>query len=225
MTTGSVARRGWFITFEGGEGAGKSTQIVSLRTRLEQIGSRVVSTREPGGSPRAETIREFLLSGGGRPFGPLAEAMLFAAARADHVAETIRPALADGATVLCDRFVDSTRVYQGALGLVPDEMITSMETLATSGIKPDLTLILDVPAELGLRRADFRRTRLGQAPDRFEEQDLAYHEGIRRAFLVIAEADPERCAVVDATAFEDEVSAAIWHVVTSRLRGISKSPR
>lgn len=211
------AERGLFVTFEGGEGAGKSTQIALLRDRLAGLGLDVVSTREPGGSPRAEAIRGFLLAGGAREFGPLAEAMLFAAARADHVAVTIGPALARGAVVLCDRFADSTRVYQGALGQVPGESVRLLELLATGELRPDLTLVLDLPAELGLARAEARRSGLAQAPDRFEEQGLAYHEGIRRAFLAIAEAEADRCAVIDATGPPRSVADSIWRAASERL--------
>jgi dTMP kinase len=208
---------GLFVTFEGGEGAGKSTQIQRLRQRLEVLGWQVVATREPGGSPLAESIREFLLGGEGRRFGPLAETMLFTAARADHVARTIRPAIERGAVVLCDRFADSTRVYQGALGAVPEATIEALEGIAMGALKPDLTVILDVPAELGLSRAEGRRRELGQGPDRFEEESLAFHSRIREAFLAVAAAEPERCAVVDADGTPDEVEARVWASVQTRL--------
>ena len=208
---------GLFVTFEGGEGAGKSTQIQRLRQRLEVLGWQVVATREPGGSPLADSIREFLLGGEGRRFGPLAETMLFAAARADHVARTIRPAIERGAVVLCDRFADSTRVYQGALGAVPAATIDALEGIAMGSLRPDLTLILDVPAELGLSRAEGRRRELGEGPDRFEEESLAFHSRIREAFLAVAAAEPERCAVVDADGTPDEVEARVWASVQTRL--------
>lgn len=208
---------GLFVTFEGGEGAGKSTQIRRLSQRLEALGRQVVATREPGGSPIAESIREFLLCGEARRFGPLAETMLFAAARADHVASTIRPALERGAVVLCDRFADSTRVYQGALGAVPATALDALEGIAMGPLRPDLTLILDVPVELGLSRAEGRRRELGERPDRFEEENLAFHSRIREAFLAVAAAEPQRCAVVDAAGTPDEVEARVWASVQTRL--------
>jgi dTMP kinase len=208
---------GFFVTFEGGEGAGKSTQIRRLQQRLEALRHTVVTTREPGGSPRAEAIREFLLCGEARRFGPLAETMLFAAARADHVALTIRPALERDAVVLCDRFADSTRVYQGALGAVPDATIRALEGIAMGELRPDLTLILDLPAELGLARAEVRRREQSERPDRFEEEDIAFHTRIRGAFLALAAAEPDRCAVVDASGTPEEVDARIWAVVEPRL--------
>jgi dTMP kinase len=215
---------GLFVTFEGGEGAGKSTQIRRLRHRLEALGRKVVATREPGGSPIAESIREFLLGGEARRFGPLAETMLFAAARADHVTNTIRPALERGAVVLCDRFADSTRVYQGALGAVPAATIDALEGIAMGELRPDLTLILDVPAELGLSRAEGRRRESGEPPDRFEEESLAFHSRIREAFLAVAAAQPERCAVVDASGTPDEVEARVWASVQTRLPEAERGP-
>lgn len=208
---------GLFVTFEGGEGAGKSTQIRRLQRRIEALGREVVASREPGGSPRAEAIREFLLRGDARRFGPLAETMLFAAARADHVALTIRPALDRGAIVLCDRFADSTRVYQGALGAVPAETIGKLEDIAIGELRPDLTLILDLPAELGLARAEGRRRERSERLDRFEAEDVGFHVRIREAFLAIAAAEPVRCAVLDAAGTPDEVEQHVWAAVEPRL--------
>src|SRR5579863_2668447 len=142
--------RGKFITFEGGEGTGKSTQAATLARHLESAGIKVLLTREPGGSPGAEIIRHVLLSGAAKPFGPEAEAMLFAAARDDHVRTTILPALDAGRWVICDRFADSTRVYQGVLGKVDHRLLKSLERVAVGDLAPDLTVILDVPVELGL---------------------------------------------------------------------------
>jgi dTMP kinase len=208
---------GRFITLEGGEGAGKSTQSERLRRRLEARGIRVITTREPGGSPRAETIRAFLLSGAGKPYGPFAETMLFASARADHLDNTIRPALGGGAFLICDRFVDSTRVYQGHVGEVPGTLIASLERVATDGTRPDLTLVLDVPAKLGLARASQRRELAGGATDRFEAESLSFHTRVRDAFLAIAAAEPERCAVIDAAGAPDSVERLIWAEVEARL--------
>lgn len=207
--------RGRFITFEGGEGAGKSTQVRRLAARLGRLGLDVVTTREPGGSPAAEAIRGLLLSGRAKPLGVIGEAFLFAAARIDHIAETIRPALDRGAFVLCDRFTDSTRVYQGAAGGLDGETVMALEAAAVGDLKPDLTVILDLPVEIGLARVAARGG--GVAADRFEAEAIAVHEHRRRAFLEIAEREPERCIVVDASAPADAVEAAIAGHVEARL--------
>jgi dTMP kinase len=211
------AATGRFVTFEGGEGAGKSTQLLDLRSRLEQRGVEVVSTREPGGSLRAEAIRSVILGGAAERFGPFAETLLFAAARADHVATTIRPALARGAFVLCDRFVDSTRVYQGELGRTPPSLIAALERLASEGLAPNLTLVLDIPVEVGLARATERRVAKGEAADRFERESVAFHERVREAFLAIAAAEPGRCRVVDADAPSFVVADRVWSHVADAL--------
>ncbi len=207
-------RRGRFITFEGGEGAGKSTQMKRLAAALAERGIAVVETREPGGTPDAEAIRSFILSGRARPLGGGGEAVLFAAARADHVDRVIRPALARGAFVLSDRFTDSTRAYQGADG-VDTTLLDGLETLAVGETRPDLTVILDLPAETGLARAAARRG-AGDA-DRFEGETIVKHEARRRIFLEIAAREPGRCAVIDATRGVDDVAAEIWQVVSERL--------
>jgi dTMP kinase len=208
-----TARRGRFVTFEGGEGAGKSTQIARLAERLEAEGIRVVRTREPGGTPGAEAVRRILLSGGARRFGPGSEALLFAAARADHVATLIAPALGRGTWVLCDRFTDSTRVYQGTAG-VGRELLAALEKVALGELAPDLTLVLDVPPKVGLARV---AARSAEAPDRFEGDPLEEHEARRRAFLAIARAEPARCVVVDAAGEAEAVAAAVWQAVRERL--------
>ena len=207
------SRRGRLVTFEGGEGAGKSTQIARLAERLGATGVRVVRTREPGGTPGAEAVRHVLLAGGARRYGSSAEALLFAAARADHVDRLIGPALSDGAFVLCDRFTDSTRVYQGIAG-VAAHLLAALERIALGGVTPDLTLILDVPASVGLARA---ASRAGGGPDRFEGDPLEEHEARRQAFLSIARAEPARCVVIDATADADSVADAVWRAVEVRL--------
>ena len=204
--------RGRFITLEGGDGTGKSTQARRLADRLRGTGHDVVLTREPGGSPAAEAIRSLLLDGTVAPFGPWAEALFFAVARADHMNRTIRPALADGRWVVSDRFMDSTRAYQGAAG-VPRAEIDRLEWVAVGEDRPDLTLILDLPAELGLRRAVAR----GAVVDRYESDALAIHEARRAAFMAIAAAEPARCSVVDASGDEDTVAAAIDAAVEERL--------
>ncbi|MDI4662742.1 dTMP kinase [Xanthobacter autotrophicus] len=205
---------GRFITLEGGEGTGKSTQARRLAARLRALGHDVVETREPGGSPGAEAVRHVLLSGAAEPLGPVAEALLFAAARADHVDTLIRPALAAGKIVICDRFIDSTRVYQGAVGQVESSLLDALEEMAAGDTRPDLTLILDVPPETGLARAAGRG--MGD-PDRFEKEGVAYHASVREAFLARAAGAPGRCVVVDATPDADVVAAAIAGIVASRL--------
>jgi dTMP kinase len=209
--------RGRFITFEGGEGAGKSTQIRLLAERLRASNKDVVVTREPGGTPAAEAIRTLLLSGGAAELGPEAEAVLFAAARTDHVAHVIRPALLAGRWVLCDRFFDSTRVYQGGGAGVRNGMLDALERVAVGKTRPDLTIILDVPAAVGLARAAQRMATAGTVPDRFERDDLAIHEARRQAFLAIAAAEPERCIVIDATRSDTETSNAVWQATADRL--------
>jgi dTMP kinase len=208
-------RRGRFITLEGGEGAGKSTQARLLAERLRMRGLECVTTREPGGSPGAERLREVLLSGAAAPLGATAEALLFSAARIDHVDQTIRPALERGAFVVSDRFADSTRAYQGALGNLDPQLISSLERIAVGAYRPDLTLVLDLPADVGMGRAAARRAEA--TPDRFEREGAAFHEGLRRAFLDIAKEEPERCVVIDATRSVSEISDAIWAAVEERL--------
>jgi dTMP kinase len=210
------AGRGRFITFEGGEGVGKSTQLKRLAEHLRACGIEAVTTREPGGSPKAEILRRILLSGRIAPLGPLAEAALFAAARIDHVEQLIAPALARGAWVLCDRFVDSTRAYQGARGGVGAPALALLEKAAVGELKPDLTVIIDLSPEEGLARAAVRRQAAGERPDRFEAEDDGFHEGLRRAFLDIAEQEPERCCVVNGALPADEVARAIRQLVDAR---------
>jgi dTMP kinase len=206
---------GRFITFEGGEGSGKSTQAAILADRLERAGRPILATREPGGSPAAEEIREVLLSGQVAPMGPLAEAVLFSIARADHVDNAIKEALQQGAWVICDRFFDSTRAYQGVTAGVPRGLINALERITVGALSPDITFILDIPPEEGLARAQERAE--GADPDRFEGQQLMVHERIRRAFLDIADEEPERCIVVDARQPEAMVAEDVWEAVLQRL--------
>jgi dTMP kinase len=203
------------ITFEGGEGTGKSTHAGLLAERLKTLGIAVVRTREPGGSPGAEAIRHVLLSGAAKPLGPSAEAILFAAARDDHVKQLIEPALACGAWVVCDRFIDSTRVYQGALGHVDMKFIRALERATIGELMPDLTFVLDVPAEDGISRANKRRG--GGDIDRFEMEALAFHEGLREAYRLLALVEPERCVMIDATEPKPKVADRIWKAVNERL--------
>jgi dTMP kinase len=206
---------GKFITFEGGEGTGKSTQASLLAARLESYGLGVLLTREPGGSPGAEIIRHVLLSGAAKPFGPEVEAMLFAAARDDHVQVAIAPALAGGKWVVCDRFADSTRVYQGTMGNIDGRFLRALERVSLGDLMPDLTFVLDVPVPLALERAALRRR--GAIPDRFEAEDVEFHEKLREAYLGIAAAAPERCVLVDASTSKEAVAKRIWETVNNRL--------
>src|SRR5437660_365093 len=171
--------RGRFISFEGGEGSGESTQIKKLAQRLEAAKHRTVLTREPGGSPGAEIIRHLVLSGMGKLLGPDAETLLFAAARDDHVRTVIKPALNQGIWLLCDRFSDSTRAYQGSLGKVEPAVLNAMERVTIGDLKPDLTIILDVPVEVAMQRTAKRRG--SGTPDRFEAEDLKVHQDLRDA--------------------------------------------
>jgi dTMP kinase len=207
--------RGRFISFEGGEGAGKSTQAALLAQRLRALGITVALTREPGGSAGAEIIRHILLNGGAKPFGPDAEAVLFAAARADHVTNTIRPALERGDWVVCDRFIDSTRVYQGAVGQVDARIISALERLTVGDTIPDLTLLLDLPPRVGLERASARRGT--DEADRFEQEAPDFHATLRRAYKAIAQADPKRCVMIDARGAQETVADAVWTILQTRL--------
>ncbi len=213
-----MVERGRFITLEGGEGAGKSVQARALAERLASVGFDVVLTREPGGSPEAEALRGVLLSGAAAEFGPAGEALLFSAARISHIERSIAPALARGAWVVSDRFADSTRAYQGAAGRLDPGFIARLEQVTLAGLKPDLTLMLDLPAELGLARAAARRG--AAARDRFEREGLAFHETLRQAFRAIAAEEPERCAVIDASRSEREVGEDIWLTLRRRFANL-----
>ncbi|MGZ8389815.1 MAG: dTMP kinase [Rhodoplanes sp.] len=204
---------GKFITFEGGEGTGKSTQASLLAGRLKGLGIEVVLTREPGGSAGAEVIRHVILSGAAKPLGPDVEAVLFAAARADHLDQVIRPALERGAWVVCDRFVDSTRVYQGALGQVDPRLLRGLERVTIGAAVPDLTVILDIAPEIGLQRARSR----GANADRFENEGQDFHEQLRAAYREIAAREPGRCILIDADAAEGKVAEEVWDAVRRRL--------
>ena len=208
--------RGLFITFEGGEGAGKSTQIRKLADVLKKRGHDVIVTREPGGSPGAEAVRHVILSGAAEEFGVRMEAILFAAARSDHVEEIIRPSVVDGLIVLCDRFMDSTRVYQGVTGNLEPDFVRHLERVAVNGMIPDLTLILDLPASKGLARAMTRENGKGLPngmPDRFEKEEIVTHEKRREAFRDIARNEPNRCRLIDADKDIDAVALSILEAV------------
>jgi dTMP kinase len=208
--------RGRFITFEGGEGSGKSTHTKTLAERLEAQGIEVVLTREPGGSPGAEIIRHVILSGVAKPLGAETEAFLFAAARDDHVRNTILPALEAGHWVICDRFIDSTRVYQGTLGKVDGKLIRGLERITVGkAARPELTFLLDVPATVGLARAQKRR---GQGTaDRFESESVEFHEDLRAAYRALAAQEPNRIVVIDGRAPREVVAERIWAAVEERL--------
>ena len=204
--------RGRLITIEGGEGAGKSTQVPLLVATLEGAGIATLATREPGGSPGAEAIRRLLLEGGGERWDAAGEALLLTAARRDHVARLIEPALARGQWVVCDRFSDSTLAYQGWGRGLPAADIAVLHRLALGSFAPDLTVILDLPVDIGLARAAART-----AADRFESLDAAFHERVRRGFRQIAAAEPTRCVLIDATAGLPAVHRAVWAAVAQRL--------
>lgn len=206
-------QRARFITFEGGEGSGKTTQIQRLVERLRALVGEVVITREPGGSTGAEQIRNLLVNGPPERWSAETETLLMYAARRDHIERLITPALRHHAWVICDRFHDSTRAYQGAAGGAPAALIDALEQTVLAGLKPDLTLILDLPVDIGLSRAAARDD--GEA--RFEAKGHEFHERLRQAFIQIARRDPNRCALIDANSGMDAVEARIWAAVTERL--------
>lgn len=208
-----------FITFEGGEGVGKSTQVRRLLNNLGREGIEVVRTREPGGTPKAEAIRSFILQGRSEVWGAGAEAVLFAAARLDHVNQLIAPSLAKGTWVISDRFCDSTRAYQGLTGGVDDRLINALEDLALDGHTPDLTIVLDMDPEAAFRRVEQRTLEDGLqlTGDRFEKEELEWHKLLRSNFLDIARNNPDRCVVLPADEGEDALEAAIWSLVTTRF--------
>ncbi|NMD08687.1 MAG: dTMP kinase [Phyllobacteriaceae bacterium] len=209
-------KRGFFITLEGGEGSGKSTQAKRLAAHLAASGIEVVLTREPGGTPQGEALRALLVSGDTTNWSAASEAMLMSAAREVHVRTIIEPALARGAIVISDRFMDSTRVYQGYAGGVSADVIAALESAAVGECMPDLTLIFDLPAEQGLARAGSRGT---ANEDRFERKGRSFHEKLRQGFLAIAAAEPRRCTVIDASAAPDAVFSEALLAVESHSRG------
>ncbi len=206
---------GRFITLEGGEGAGKSTHAARLAARLRATGLEVVETREPGGTPGAEVIRNLLLGGAESRWSPMVEALLVNAARADHAARLIRPALARGAWVVCDRWLDSTLAYQGGAGGVPMAELLALHRLATGGLMPARTLLLDLPVEAGLARAGGR----GGADDRIGGRGTDFHARVRAAFLALAQAEPQRIVVIDATRDADAVAAEVWAAIAPLVSG------
>jgi dTMP kinase len=203
-------KRGKFITFEGGEGVGKSTQAKRLADRLEGQGVPVIVTREPGGTPVGEDVRGLILKD--RPKDPVTELLLFAAARAEHMTSVIRPALEEGTWVISDRFIDSTRVYQGKLYGLEPELIALLERYTVAPDFPDLTLILDLPASAGIERAQSRGTL-----SRYDAERIETHEILRKGFLEIATGEPERCVLIDANMLVTSVETAVWQAVSAHL--------
>ncbi len=210
-----MAGKGVFITFEGGEGTGKSTQILVLHDRLTRHGHEVIVTREPGGTPGAEQIRNLLVSGDTHRWSPVAEALLNYAARDDHLRQVIQPALAAGKIVLCDRYIDSTRAYQGVAGGTSLALIDALEASVVGNTRPDLTFIMDLDPATGLKRAGERAT---AGEDRYERKGVAFHNKLRQAFRTIAEQDPQRCQLVDASLPRNEVAETIWQAVAAKLQ-------
>lgn len=208
-----------FITFEGGEGVGKSTQVKRLLVRLNRGNIEAVRTREPGGTPKAEAIRAFILQGRSEAWGPGAEAILFASARLDHVNQLIAPSLDSGRWVISDRFHDSTRAYQGLTGGVDDKLIQALETLALNGHQPDVTIVLDMDPEAAFGRVNGRELEqaLAETGDRFEKENLDWHRRLREAFLAIARANPERCVVLPAAQNEDALEQEVWDTLVRRF--------
>lgn len=204
---------GRFITFEGGEGAGKSTQIRLLATHLEKLGQEVVLTREPGGSTGAEEIRNLLVNGESDRWTGMTEVLLHFAARADHIARTIQPALDRGAWVVCDRFADSSMAYQGVAQGIGAEVISTLTTMVAGKTLPDLTFILDLPVDEGLARAASR----GQGEDRYEKMGRTFHEKLRQAFLDIGTQQPERCKIIVATGSIEEIANEIRTLTEARF--------
>ena len=204
---------GRFITVEGGEGAGKSTQTRLLAARLREQAIDLLLTREPGGTEGAEAIRGLIVEGPAERWRPLAELYLFLAAREDHLHRAILPALAAGRWVLCDRFADSSRVYQGIAGGLGLDLVDGLQAPLLGARRPDLTLVLDLPVTTGLARCAAR----GGAA-RFEAKGADYHERVREGFRLLAAREPERFALVDASRPEDEVAAAVWQTVCERLQ-------
>lgn len=206
--------RGTFITFEGGEGAGKSTQVLRLAARLRDAGREVVTTREPGGAPGAEQIRELLVTGNADRWTPMSEALLNYAARQEHLTHTVRPALAKGAWVISDRFADSTRAYQGIAHELGLDTVEALDRVVVGATQPDLTIIFDMPVDVGLARATAGAS---GRETRFESLKLDFHNRLRDAFLEIAQVHKDRCVVIDAGGDMDEVEAAIWNAVTAKF--------
>jgi len=210
---------GTFITFEGIEGSGKSTQIALLANYLTARGIRNVLTREPGGTLIGDQVRKILLDPANRSLDPAAELLLYAASRAQHLREIILPALANGMTVLCDRFSDATLAYQGYGRGLDIEMIRSLDRIVTTGMRPDLTILFDIEASRGIARARGRNNSLGlEAEARFENEALVFHERVRQGYLTLVAQEPDRIRIVDASGTSEAVQEQVRKIVDERLR-------
>ncbi len=210
-------KNGYFITLEGGDGTGKTSQINALKTQLEKTGKTVVTTREPGGSTGAEEIRNLLLQGEPNRWLPMTEVLMLYAARLDHVERLIKPELAKGNWVISDRFADSSMAYQGYGHDLGEDAVMRVQKSALGDFEPDLTIVLDLPVELGLARAGVRIEENSCSEDRFERMGVEFHEKLREGYLAIAKNNPARCKVIDASGSVDEVAALIWAVVQEKL--------
>lgn len=209
MRTSAANKKGYFITFEGGEGSGKSTQLKMLSSAFEKSGKPFIATREPGGSENAEKIRSLLVSGSADSWDPITETLLFTAARSDHVNRLVKPAIAEGKIVICDRFFDSTLVYQGIGKKLGENYIKSLHHMVFGNFMPDLTIILDIDPALGLKRAGERRG----SENRFEQLDIKFHQQIREGFLQTARNEPLRCVVLDAMKDADILHIHIKEII------------
>ena len=206
---------GLFITFEGGEGCGKSTQIATLKTRLEAMGKTVVQTREPGGTALGESVRNLLqYDDAGQGMSPEAELLLFAASRAQHVRELVAPAIAEGQIVLCDRFLDSTTVYQGVARAIDSKKVDTINQFAIGDTMPDLTILIDLPPEIGLARVHARSD--GQL-DRMENEAIEFFQAVRQGYLDLAKSEPKRFLVLDGSQTVEELETQIWQRVGATL--------
>tara|TARA_R110002110_G_scaffold260260_1_gene475873 strand:- start:56167 stop:56841 length:675 start_codon:yes stop_codon:yes gene_type:complete len=221
----AIQQRGKFITFEGGEGAGKTTQIARLADRLNALSISTVTTREPGGAPGADSIRSLLVSGATDKWDPVSEVLLLYAARREHLKQTIRPALDRGAWVLCDRFADSTMAYQGYGHGISKDFIRTVHDEVVGAFDPDLTLILDIPVDIGVGRAVSRNTSTRSGEDRFERMDKSFHERLREGFLDIAAGAPKRITVIDADTSPEAVTDIVWQTVSAKFDlGVQATP-
>lgn len=210
-------KKGWFITLEGGEGSGKTTQLVKLTEALREMSLEVISTREPGGTEIGRKIRQLLLDGKRREIAPVTELLLYAADRAQHVREIILPALETGKVVLCDRFQDSTTVYQGHGRGLNLEWVKALAQIATGGLVPDLTLLLDIPPQVGLQRSQNRLAQVGSGEDRFEKESLEFHQQVRASFLELAKKESKRFQIFDAMKDPDELHREILNFVKTKI--------
>ncbi len=216
--------KGLFITLEGGEGSGKTTQINKLAEKLTQHNIKAITTREPGGTPEGEKIRDLIVQREGGDWTPMAETLLLYAARAMHVDRVIKPRLEEGKVVICDRFSDSTLAYQGYGHGMDLGKISEIENIVMGGFKPDLTIVLDIDPEKGLQRSSRRlaaeELHVEQTEDRFENLNIEFHNRLREGFLTIARKDPERCAIIDAAMSANDITREIYDIVVKRLEGL-----